>query len=83
MGLGVRAHRFVGGICIIFGFLTRFWAAGIAIDMAVAAINWNWQFGWNWLKGGYEFPLTLGAIALFLVLTGPSALALDRVIGLE
>jgi len=75
--------EFLGGTCIFFGFLTRFWAAGIAIDMAVAVFKWNWQFGWNWLKGGYEFPLTLGIIALILVLTGPGSLSVDRTVGLE
>ena len=28
--------EFVGGICVLLGFLTRFWATGLVIDMGVA-----------------------------------------------
>src|SRR2546422_7834297 len=35
----VAITEFVGGICILFGFLTRFWAAGLVIDMTVAVVK--------------------------------------------
>ena len=31
--------EFVGGVCVFLGFLTRFWAAGLVIDMAVAILK--------------------------------------------
>ena len=35
----VTITEFFGGLCIFFGFLTRFWAAGLVIDMAVAILK--------------------------------------------
>lgn len=79
----VTITEFFGGISIFFGFLTRFWAAGLVIDMTVAVLKVHVPNGFFWTKAGFEFPLTLALIALSLVLTGPSFLAVDRAIGLE
>lgn len=81
----VTITEFFGGICLFFGFLTRIWAAGLVIDMTVAILKNHIKIGFFWLTpgGGLEFPLTLGMLALALVLMGPSFLAVDRVIGLE
>ena len=79
----VGITEFVGGICIILGFLTRFWAAGLVIDMAVAVIKVHLPNGFFWGKMGYEFPLTLGVMALVLLLTGPGSLSVDRATGIE
>ena len=81
----VTLTEFIGGICIFFGFLTRVWAAGLVIDMTVAVVKVHSGVGFYWLRpgGGLEFPMTLGLIALALVLLGPSFLSLDRAIGLE
>ena len=81
----VSITEFVGGICIFFGFLTRFWAAGLVIDMTVAVLKIHINVGFFWLRqgGGLEFPMTLGLVALALVLSGPSFLSVDRAIGLE
>src|SRR5436309_10213921 len=79
----VTITEFVGGLCIMAGFLTRFWAAGLVIDMTVAVLRVHLSNGFFWGKGGVEFPLTLGVMALMLVLAGPSFAALDRAIGLE
>ena len=75
--------EFVGGICILFGFLTRFWAAGLVIDMTVAVVKVHLVNGFFWTKGGFEFVLTLGIIALVLLMTGPGSLSMDRAIGIE
>ena len=75
--------EFVGGICIFFGFLTRFWAAGLVIDMTVAVIKVHLPNGFFWGKSGFEFPLTLGVMALVILLTGPGALSVDRATGIE
>lgn len=77
--------EFFGGAFLVFGFLTRIAAAALVIDMAVAMIMVNFKNGFFWLRpgGGWEFPLTLGVIALTLVLTGPGFLSVDRAIGWE
>jgi putative oxidoreductase len=79
----VTITEFFGGLCIIAGLFTRFWAAGLVIDMAVAVLKVHLPNGFFWGKSGFEFPLTLGVMALMLVLAGPSFLAVDRLIGVE
>ncbi|PYN27799.1 MAG: oxidoreductase [Candidatus Rokuibacteriota bacterium] len=79
----VAITEFVGGICILFGFLTRFWAAGLVIDMTVAVVKVHLVNGFFWTKGGFEFVLTLGIIALVLLMTGPGSMSMDRAIGIE
>ena len=81
----VTITEFFGGISIFLGFLTRFWAAGLVIDMAVAVLKNHVRIGFFWLTpgGGLEFPLTLGVMALVLFCLGPSFVAVDRKIGLE
>lgn len=74
--------EFFGGLCVFLGFVTRYAAALLVIDMTVAvfAVHFPTFF---WTKGGLEMAMTLGFIALSLVLSGPSFLALDHVLGLE
>ncbi len=79
----VAITEFVGGICIFFGFLTRFWAAGLVIDMTVAVVKVHLVNGFFWSNRGFEFVLTLGVIALVLLMTGPGSLSMDRAIGIE
>ena len=79
----VAITEFVGGICIFFGFLTRFWAAGLVIDMTVAVLKVHMPNGFFWGKAGIEFPLTLGVMALMLLLTGSGPLSVDRATGIE
>ena len=79
----VSITEFVGGVCLFFGFLTRFWAAGLVIDMAVAVVKVNLVNGFFAVKNGIELPLTFGVIALVIVLTGPGSLSMDRAIGIE
>ena len=70
--------EFFGGMLIIAGLLTRFVAAAMLIDMFVAIWKVHWH---NGLKGpgGYEFPLTLAAIAFALIFFGGGAMALDSI----
>jgi putative oxidoreductase len=79
----VAITEFVGGICVFFGFLTRFWAAGLVIDMAVAMFKVHLVNGFFISKNGFEFPLTLGVMALVVVMTGPGPMSMDRATGLE
>ena len=79
----VAITEFVGGICVFFGFLTRFWAAGLAIDMAVAMFKVHLANGFFVSKNGFELPLILGVLALAMVFMGPGSLSVDRAAGLE
>lgn len=81
----VTVTELVGGLCLMVGLLTRVWAAGLVIDMAVAILRVHLPNGFFWLRpgGGLEFPLTLGVMALVVLLAGPSMAAVDRAIGLE
>ena len=79
----VSITEFVGGVCLFFGFLTRFWAAGLVIDMAVAVVKVHLANGFFVGKNGVELPLTFGVIALVILLTGPGSMSMDRAIGIE
>lgn len=75
--------EFVGGICVFFGILTRFWAAGLVIDMAVAIFKVHMPNGFFAGKNGFELPMALGVMALVILLTGPGSLSVDRATGIE
>jgi putative oxidoreductase len=79
----VAITEFVGGICVFFGFLTRFWAAGLAIDMGVALFKVHLANGFFFSKNGFELVLTLGILALAVVFMGPGAPSVDRATGIE
>ena len=75
--------EFVGGVCVFLGFLARFWAAGLVIDMAVAIFKVHIHNGFFAGKNGFELPLALGVMALVIVLTGPGSPSVDRATGIE
>jgi putative oxidoreductase len=79
----VAITEFVGGICVFLGFLTRFWAAGLVIDMAVALFKVHLANGFFISKNGFELVLTLGILALAVVFMGPGAPSVDRATGIE
>lgn len=70
------AAEFFGGILVIAGFLTRFAPLAIMIDMIVAIWKVHWK---NGLMGdhGYQFPLSLAAIAFALIFFGSGSIAFD------
>ena len=76
------AIEFVGGIALIVGLFTRFWAAAAAIEMAV--IMWlYWNNGFAWLSRGYEYVLLWGLVCFAIALRGGGPYSLDRVLGRE
>ncbi len=79
----VGATEFFGGLFLAIGFLTRPAAVGIAILMAYAAFVVHLPSGFFWNKGGYEYPLLWGLIALALAFRGGGEMSLDRKIGRE
>jgi putative oxidoreductase len=72
-----------GGICIVLGLFTRFWAAAIAIEMGVLTFYLYWGNGFSWVNRGYEFTLLWGIVALAIALRGGGPYSLDRRIGRE
>jgi len=63
----------VGGVCLILGLITRFWAAGLAIDMMVAILAAKGLSSWR----AIEFELILLAAALFLFFAGAGRWSID------
>jgi putative oxidoreductase len=78
--------EFLGGILLVFGFLTRLAALGIAVNMVVAVMLVHFHNGlfMNWTGTqpgeGFEFHLLAFAMALTLVVRGAGALSIDRAI---
>ena len=58
--------EFFGGIAIVMGLCTRFFAGAFLIEMCVAIWKVHFKNGFTG-NGGYEFPLALAAIALVLL----------------
>jgi putative oxidoreductase len=79
---GALAIEFVGGIALILGLFTRFWAAAAAIEMAL--ISWGyWGNGFAWLQRGYEYTLLWGLLCFAIALRGGGPYSIDRAIGKE
>jgi len=80
------AAEFFGGLGLILGFLTRIAAFGIAVNMLVAITMVHGTFGFfmNWSgaqKGeGIEYHLLVLAVTAFLMIRGPGAFSVDRVL---
>jgi len=51
----------VGGICLIIGLFTRFFAAALAIEMLIALLFVHLPKGYAAGVGGYEYVLLIGA----------------------
>ena len=74
--------EFFGGICIMLGLFTRFWAAAAAIEMLVITCIY-WKTGFAWLQRGYEYTLLWGLICFAIALRGGGPYSLDRKIGVQ
>ena len=67
--------EFFGGLLLILGLATRFAALTVGIAMAVAIVTVHSSA--FFAPAGMEFPLTLLAISIALLLSGGSALSAD------
>ena len=72
----VVTAEFGGGILVVIGFLTRFAAFAILIDMLVAILKVHLHNGLT-AQGGFEFPLACAAIAFALIFFGAGAISID------
>lgn len=68
----------IGGLALLIGLGTRYVAALLAVDMVVALVTVHLTNGFFADAGGVEFVLVLLATALFFVLHGGGAWAVDR-----
>jgi putative oxidoreductase len=71
--------EFLGGLLILAGLFTRAAAFAICINMIVAIWKVHWH---NGLTGdhGFEFPLSLAALAFALIFFGAGPIAIDHIL---
>ncbi len=73
----------VGGICLIIGLFTRFFAAALAIEMLIALLVVHLPKGYAAGGGGYEYVLLIGAACFLIAIRGGGPYSVDRMIGKE
>ena len=72
----VALTELVGGIMLIFGFFTRFAAAGVAIFM-INAVWFTSAKGFFWTAGGSEFSILILAVAFVFLIRGGGEYSID------
>jgi putative oxidoreductase len=73
----------IGGVCLIVGLFTRFWAAALAVEMGIALIVAHLPKGYSAGAGGYEYVLLIGVVLLTIAMRGGGPYSVDRLIGKE
>jgi len=73
----------VGGVCLIIGLFTHFFAAALAIEMAIALLFVHFSKGYAASGGGYEYVLLIGVVLLAIAIRGGGPYSVDRMIGKE
>jgi putative oxidoreductase len=75
--IGSSVVQVGGGLLLAVGLLTPIAAASLVGISLVIILKVHWQKGfWN-SKGGFEFPLTLHAAAIAILLIGPGGISID------
>ncbi len=75
----VSLTEFVGGLFLVFGFLTQIVALIVALQFLVILFAMNFRKGF---VGGYEFDLLILASAIALIVLGGGQYGLDNFFGL-
>jgi putative oxidoreductase len=75
----------VGAVCIIIGLFTRFFAAALAIEIAIAFVLVHLPKGFTISNnnGGYEYVLLIGIVLFVVAIRGGGPYSVDRAIGKE
>ena len=73
----------VGGACLVVGLFTRFFAAALGIEMAIALLAVHLSKGYAAGGGGYEYVLLIGAALFAIAMRGGGPYSADRMIGKE
>lgn len=68
--------EFVGGILLILGLLTRLVGIAVVIEMLVAIFKVHLKNGLA-TPAGYDFPMSMAAIAFLLIFYGAGPISLD------
>jgi putative oxidoreductase len=74
--------EFIGGIALILGLFTRFFAAAAAIEMLIITAVY-WKTGFAWTRRGYEYTLLWGLVCFAIALRGGGPYSLDRKLGVQ
>ena len=83
----------LGGLCLLFGLFTRFWAFSLIIVSIMAISGVHWPDSWNSLSelwkgyaitnrgfGNYRMPLLFIAMLVPLVFSGGGQLSIDSIL---
>ena len=73
----------VGAVCLAVGLFTRFFAAALAIEMAIAFLVVHMPKGFAAGQGGYEYVLLIGIVLFVIAIRGGGRYSVDRLIGKE
>ena len=73
----------IGGVCLIIGLFTRFFAATNGILIGIAFLFVHLPRGYAAGGGGYEYVLLIGAALLVIAMRGGGPYSADRMIGKE
>jgi putative oxidoreductase len=79
----IMALETVGGVCLIIGLFTRFFAAALAIEMLIALLFVHLPKGYAAGGGGYEYVLLIGAVCFVIAMRGGGPYSADKAIGKE
>lgn len=77
----VALVEFLGGLCVLLGFLTPVLSAFLIVDLLVAIATVHLPSGLDFTKGGFEPHLAWIGILICLILAGPGRYSIDRFIG--
>src|SRR3989338_10576555 len=76
LALVVALVEFLGGLALILGFFTRWFALLLTVVMLVAVFTVHWKNGWHFMNGGWSmhFALIGGLLSLFFSGSGKCSL---------